>query len=87
LKRILERQSVLKPIIEISTVLSSGKDTIPASKQLGIVCEIPCGNCEHKCIKEMKQGLSTRLKEQHRHTLPRNILKKLEKTALTKHAA
>jgi len=31
--------------------------------------------------------LSTRLKEHNRDTLSRNILKNLEKTALTKHAA
>jgi len=34
-----------------------------------------------------KRSLSTRLKEHHRDTLPRNILKNPEKTALTKHAA
>jgi len=34
-----------------------------------------------------KRSLSTRLKEHHRDTLPRNILKNSEKTALTKHAA
>ena len=89
MKRILERhriQTIFKPIIKLSTVLTSGKDAIPASKRQGVVYEIPCRSCEHRYIGETKRRLSTRLKEHHRDTLPRNILKNPEKTALTKHA-
>jgi len=75
------------PIIELSTVLSSGKDPVPARKRRGVVYEIPFGDCEHKYIGEKKGSLSTWLKEHHRYTLPKNILKNPEKTALTKHAA
>jgi len=42
--------------------------------------------CEHKYIGETKRSLSTRLKEDQRDTLSKNILKNREKTALTKHA-
>jgi len=64
LKQILERhhtQTIFKPIFKLSTVLSSGKDTIPASKCQGVIYEIPCGDgdCEHKDIGETKQSLST----------------------------
>jgi len=54
---------------------------------LGVVYEIPCGNCEHRYTGETKQSLSTRLKEHHRDTLLGNILKTPQKSALTKHAA
>jgi len=90
LKRILERhriRTIFKPTIKLSTVLASGKDAVPASKRRGVVYEIPCGSCEHRYIGETKRSLSTRLKEHHRDTLTRNILKNPEKTALTKHAA
>ena len=90
LKWILERhriQTFFKPIIKLSTILASWKDAVPASKRQGVVYEIPCGSCEHRHIGETKWSLSTRLKEHHRDALPRNILKNLEKTALTKHAA
>jgi len=90
LKRILERhriRTIFKPIIKLSTVLASGRDAVPASKRRGVVYEITCGNCEHRYTGETKRSLSTRLKEHHRDTLPRNILKNPEKTALTKHAA
>jgi len=90
LKRILERhriRTIFKPIIKLSTVLASGKDPVPASKRRAVVYEIPRGSCEHRYIGEMKRSLSTRLKEHHRDTLPRNILKNPEKTALIKHAA
>jgi len=80
-------QTIFKPIIKLSTVLSSGKDTVPARKRRGVVYEIPRGNCVHKYIGEMKRSLSTRLKEHNRDALPRNILKKQKKTALTEHAA
>jgi len=44
--------------------------------------------CEYRYIGETKRSLSTRLKEHHRDTLPRNILKNpAKKTVLTKHAA
>jgi len=68
---------------KLSTDLASGKDAVPASKPRGVVYEIPFGNCEHRYIGETKRSLSTRLKEHHRDTLPRNILKNPEKTALT----
>jgi len=86
LKRILERhqiRTIFKPIIKLSTVLASGKDAVPDGKRRGVVYEIPCGSCEHRYIGETKRSLSTRLKEHHRDTLPRNILKNPEKTALT----
>jgi len=86
LKRILERhriQTIFKLIIKLNTVQASGKDAAPASKRRGVVDEIPCGNCEHRYIGETKRSLSTRLKEHHRDTSPRNILKNPEKTALT----
>ena len=89
LKRIRERhriRTIFKPIIKLSTVIASGKDAVPASKRRGVY-EIPCGSCEHRYIGETKRSLSTRLKEHNRDTLPRNILKNPEKTALTKHAA
>ena len=89
LKRILEKhriRTIFKPIIKLCTVVAAGKDAVPANKRRGVVYEIPCGNCEHRYIGETKRSLSTRLKEHHRDTLPRNILKNLEKTALTKHA-
>jgi len=73
-------------MIKLSTILASGKDAVPASKRRGVVYEIPCGSCEHRYIGEIKRSLSTRLKDHHRDTLPRNILKIPEKTALTKHA-
>jgi len=69
----------------LSTVLASGKDAVPASKRRAVVYEIPSGSCEHRYIGETKRSLSTRLKEHHRDTLLRNILKNPEKTALTKH--
>jgi len=90
LKRILQRhriQTFFKPIIKLSTILASGKYAVPASKLRGVVYEIPCGCCEHRYIGERKRSLSTRLKEHHRDALPRNILKKPEKTAPAKHAA
>ena len=89
LKRILERhriRTIFKPIIKPSTVLASDKDAVPASERRGLVYEISCGNCEHRYIGETKRSLSNRLKEHHRDTLPGNIFKKTEKTALTKHA-
>ena len=54
-KRILEKhrmRTIFKPIIILRTVLSSGKNTVPAGKLRGVVCEIPCGVCEHKYIGE-----------------------------------
>ena len=90
LKRILERhriQTIFKPITKLSTVLSSGKAIVPAGIRQGVVYEIPCGNCEQKYWGETKRSLSTPLKEHHRDTLPRNILKNPYKTALTKDAA
>jgi len=90
LKRILERhriQTIFKAIFKLSTVRASGKDAVPASKRRGVVYEIPCGNCKHRYIGETKRSLNTRLKEHHRVTLPRNILKNPEKSTLAKHAA
>ena len=80
-------RTIFKPITKLSTVLASGKDAVPARKRRGVAYEIPCGSCEHRYIGETKRSLSTRLKEHHRDTLPRNILKNPEKTALRKHAA
>jgi len=77
-KRILEKhrkRTIFKPAIQPSTILSSGKDIVPVSKCRGVVCEIPCRECEHKYIGQTKRSLSTRLKEYHRDTLPKNILK------------
>ena len=71
----------------LSTILTSGKDAVSASKRRGVVYEIPCGSCEHRYIGETKRSLSTRLKEHHGDALPWNILKNLEKAALKKHAA
>jgi len=51
LKRILEKhrkRTVFKPTIKPSTILSSGKDTVSTSKCRGVVCEIPCVECEQK---------------------------------------
>jgi len=90
LKRILERhrvRTIFKTIIKLSTVLASEKGAVPARKRWDIVYEIPCGNCEHRYIGETKRSLNTGLKEHHRDTLPRIILKNPVKTALTKHAA
>jgi len=90
LKRILERhrvRTISKPIVKLSTVLASGKDAVPATKRRGVVCEIPSWSCEHRYIGETKRSLSTRLKEHHRDTLPRNIPKIPDKTELTKHPA
>ena len=87
LKRILEKhriRTIFKPIIKLSTVQASGKDAIPASKRRGVVYEIQCGNCEHRYIGETKRSLSTRLKEHHRDTLPRNIPKKNRKNSVNK---
>ena len=83
LKRILGRhriRTIFKPIIKLSTVLASGKDVVPASKRRGVVYEIPCGSY----VGETKRSLSTRLKEHHRDTLPRNILKNPEKNSVNK---
>jgi len=90
LKSILERhriRTIFKPVIKLSTTLALGKDAVPANKRRDVVYEIPCGNCEHMYIGETKRSLSTRLKEHHRDTFPRNILENPEKTALTKPAA
>jgi len=87
LKQILERhriRTIFKPIIKLCIVLASGKDTVPACKRRGVVYEIPCGSCEHRYIGETKRSLSTRLKEHHRDTLARNILKNPEKNSVNK---
>ena len=63
------------------------KEVLLASKCRSVVCEIPCGGYEDKWIGQKNRRLSTRLKECHRDTLPYDILKNPEKTALTKHAA
>jgi len=70
--------------LKLSTILASGKDAVPASKGRGVVYEIPCGNCEDSYIGETKRSLSTRLKEHHRHTLPRNILKRTEENSVNR---
>ena len=57
LKRILERhhiRTIFKPIIKLSTILTSGIDAVPVSKRRDVVYEIPCGNCEHRYIGETK---------------------------------
>jgi len=91
LKQILEKhrkRTISKPTIKPSTILSSGKDIVSASKCRGVVYEIPCGECKQKYIGKAKRNLSALSKEHHsRDTWPRNILKNPEKTALTKHAA
>jgi len=66
LKQILEKhrkRSIFKPTIKTSKILSSGEDIVSASKCRDVVCEIPCGECEHKYIGQTKRSLSTRLKE------------------------
>jgi len=45
------------------------------------------GKVNNKYVGQTKRSLSTWLKECHRDTLPKNILKNPEKTALTKQAA
>ena len=65
-------------------VLVSGKDAVRASKPRGVVYEIPCENCEHRYIGETKRSLGTKLKEHHRDTLPRNILKNPDKNSVNK---
>jgi len=52
------------------TILSSGKDTTPFSKRRRAVYEVPCGECEHKCIGRGKRSLITWLKKHHKDTLP-----------------
>jgi len=87
LKRILGRHRIrttFKPVIKLSMVLAPGKDAVPASKPRGVVYETPCGNCQHRYIGETKRSLSTKLKEHHRDTLPRNILKNPEKNSVNK---
>jgi len=89
-KRILEKYRVyeLSSNLQLkqNTILSSGKNIAPGSKRRGVVCEVPCRECEHKYIGQTKRSLSTRFEEHQRDTLPENILKNPEKAALTKHA-
>jgi len=80
LKRILEKhrkRTNFKPTTKPSKILSLGEDIVSASKCQGVVCEIPCGECEHKYIGETKRSLSTRLKEYQRNNLPKNPKKQL----------
>jgi len=79
-------QTIFKPLNKLRTFLSSRKDTVPANKRRGFFYEIPCGDGEYTYIGETKLSLSTRLNEHQRDTLPRNIFKNQERTALTKHA-
>jgi len=80
----------IKPMFKPSTVLSSGRDTVPASKRWGIIYEIPCRDCEHKYIGEMKRSPRSSLvdrKNSARTHYSKNILLNPEQTALTKHAS
>jgi len=49
-------RTILKAIIKLNTILTSGKDTVPDSKRRCVVYEIPCGNCEHKYVGATKRS-------------------------------
>jgi len=59
LKRILERhciRNIFKPAVKLSTVLSSSKDTVPASKRRGGVYEIPCGTAHTNALEKRNEA-------------------------------
>jgi len=47
-------RNVVNELLNQSAILSSGQDIVPVSKRRGVVCEIPCRECERKYIGQTK---------------------------------
>ena len=52
-------QSAMKPATTLRSLLVHPKDKIHRMDNVGVVYEIPCNNCEKKCIGETGRRLST----------------------------
>lgn len=85
IQRILQSHDVVssvKPFQTLKQQLSHPKDMLPKEKRVGVVYEIPCGNCDVKYIGETGRSMLTRQKE-HMASVR---LGKTENSALAEHA-
>ena len=79
----LKVRTCFQPHRTLKQMLVSLKDHIPRSQWAGVVCGIPCGNCEKVYIGQTGRTLDHRLKEHRRALISGN----LAQSALAEHAA
>jgi len=76
-----QNTSRMKPVRKLSNLLTSSKDPVIIKSRQGVVCPIPCRDCNKRYIGENKRSLETRQRE-HKVDVTN---KRFDKSAFTQH--